>query len=172
MGTLASMIQLIRPAIFLGIVFLLSAAPHKYYISTCDIKQNSQEKTLQLTFKVFTHDLERSLEELHDSKLFLGTQKEPASTNSWIESYLNKHFQLKLNGKSTQLHWVGKEIEIHDSFIYLEIRDVEEVKSIEVSNDILVETFPEQQNIVNMEIGDQKASLVFVKDTESQSVDF
>ncbi len=125
---------------------------HKFYVSRCMIEYKQDQKALQVSMHIFIDDLERALEEMGAKKLFICTRKEAEEADQHIYNYLNKHFILSVDGESQPYQYVGKEIseDFSGVWIYLEVTDVEVGEQLMVKNNILMEIFDDQKNIVSV----------------------
>jgi hypothetical protein len=99
--------------------------------------------------KIFTNDLEYGITGSQDF-YGLGTSKEPADADSLIYSYILENFSVNVNGNCMKVDYVGKEVELDVTWIYLEIMEVDYVGRVEVSDHMLTELFNDQVNIVNL----------------------
>ena len=71
-------------------------------------------------------------------------------SDSLVLAYINGHFKLKNNNKLLKLQFVGNEIMNDGSFmIYLTCRIREKLKLFSVENDIFMNVYHRQQNIIN-----------------------
>lgn len=107
---------------------------------------------------IFIDDLEKSLEKQGVSKIYIGTEKEKQEANSLIIKYLQSNFLIKLNNKSLAYDFIGKETSNDKQaiWVYLEAKNVKDVKQIFVENKIITETFSDQKNIVQVNIPSKK----------------
>ena len=72
-------------------------------------------------------------------------------SDSLVLAYINNHFKLKNNNKLLKLQLVGNEIMNDGSFmIYLTCRMKEKLKLFSVENDIFMNVYHRQQNIINL----------------------
>ena len=131
----------------IGVLFFT----HDYFISICDIEYNAEERTLEIGIKVTTHDLEDAADQEH-----LGTDKEAKNADDKILTYLKKHLSFTCDERLGTLEWVGKQVELEDTWIYVQISDVAPFTSLKVFSSILCTQFEEQQNRVNLKMPGQK----------------
>jgi hypothetical protein len=131
---------------------------HAFHISKTDMTFKPQDKSMQMTLHLFIDDLEMGLEKQGHKKLFVGTERELPKTNELIFNYLKSNFNIKLNNKDVVYTWVGKETTSDKQalWVYLEIKNVKDVKNITVENKILTEVFSDQKNIVQVNIPSKK----------------
>jgi hypothetical protein len=131
---------------------------HQFHISKTDVTFKPTEKTLQITMHIFIDDLEKSLEKQGTTKLYIGTEKENKDANTLIIKYLQSNFLIKLNNKPIVYDFIGKETSNDKQaiWVYLEAKNVKDVKNIFVENKILTEIFSDQKNIVQVNIPSKK----------------
>lgn len=139
-------------------IFLVLFSAHEFHLSLTEISHNTENKTLEISIKLFTDDLLTALQQTGAPKMELGTENEPPAANEYIESYLKRHFKLTINGKPTDFTYLGKEAELDATWCYVEVKDVKKVQSLEVENNFLLEAFNDQTNMVNLNISGRKKS--------------
>lgn len=148
---------------FLLIFFLATAATvfaHAFYVSICSIEENPETMTFEMTYRVFTDDLELALDQSNGLKTRLGTSKEYASADSLMFAYLKDVFRISVNGKPVELKWIGREVELDVTWNYVEAPAPEKIERIEVENRLLFEQHKEQKNIVNITSTKGKKSMI------------
>lgn len=131
---------------------------HAFHISKTDMVFKPAEKSMQITMHIFIDDLEEALEKQGKSKLFIGTERESPEANNLIVNYLQRNFSIQLNNKQVAYTWVGKEPtkDKQALWVYLEIKNIREVRNISVENRVLTEVFADQKNIVQVNIPSKK----------------
>ena len=147
---------------------------HNYYISFCEIHQNEETRSLEISIQFITHDLEDVLSEFAGEKVVIDTGKRH---DEILEAYINQHFCLTMNdNQQKELIFWGKEVEYEDTWCYLELPYDASVNAgnmeINLVNSLLIAQFEKQSNIVNLFIGEQSKRLTFHKDNTQQSVSF
>ena len=133
-------------------------ALHAFHISKTDMTFKAQEKALQITMHLFIDDLELALEKQGNKKLFAGTEREAPTANDLIFKYLQSHFSLKLNTKDAAYQWIGKEVTSDKQalWVYLEVKNVKELRNIFVENKVMTDVFNDQKNIVQINVPSKK----------------
>ena len=139
-------------------ILLTLCSSHEFYLSLTEIEHNAESKSLEISIKLFTDDLELALEGSGAPKLGIGTDDESPATNTYIESYLQNHFRLSVNGKSIDYNYLGKEAELDATWCFVEVENVKKVQTIEVENSIFIEVFDTQTNMINLFINGRKKS--------------
>lgn len=143
-----------------------AASVHKFYVSVTNVEYSEEEQTFQITSRIFIDDLEAVLNERYDVKLQLATTEEDSRSDELIGKYLASKFVIKFNGEQKSFNFLGKEYRNDLVVCYLEIPKInlEEIKSIEIKNDVLTELFEEQQNVVHLKIGSKKKSFILIRE--------
>lgn len=155
--------------IIIILVFFISILPtkevkaHPFYISLCQINYNQEDDLLEFAFKIFTEDLDKSFKDKGMEPLFLGESIENLKSDSLIVDYLNSKVSVKLNDNIAQFYFIGKEFEDDAVWCYLEIKNVESIESLAISNQILLDTFSDQTNIVQFTIQRKTTNFLFNK---------
>ncbi len=131
---------------------------HAFHISKTDMVFNPKEKSVQITMHIFIDDLEQGLEKQGQKSLFVGTDKEKKEANTYICQYLFSHLSIKVNNKDVIYEILGKETtnDRQALYIYMEIKNVKELRNIFVENKVLTEVFTDQKNIVQINIPSKK----------------
>ena len=152
---------------------LVSAAPaHKFYVSITKIEFVKEKGSLQIITKIFTDDLEKALRHRYDPSISLGTKKETDASREFLQQYLLKKITLKVNGTRVQPYFIGKEFETDMLVAYMEVEGVVNLKSIEIENKVLIEIYPEQQNIIHLKTQKSRRSLILDKNEPSGKLKF
>lgn len=149
---------------------LLLSFKHDYHLSKCLIEYSSADQAVQVSLQIFIDDLEEALRREGHDKLALCTPKEAADAETYFEQYLNKHFILRVNGEQRTYNYLGKETseDLLSLWCYLEIEGVSQIKSLAVTNDILMETYDDQQNIVQVKGPRNQGGMWLFKKGESK----
>ena len=145
--------------ILLSFVCLSFNYSHKYYVALTEIEHNGKSKSIQMIMNVFIDDIELAINTDYDVDLKLTTKNEAKNTDKLFYKYLNNHLVLKVNDELKNFKYIGKEYDGDIVFFYLEVENIEELKSIHIKNDMLVKYFPEQQNLIKVTVDDQRKSL-------------
>ncbi|MCB9286713.1 MAG: hypothetical protein H6560_05290 [Lewinellaceae bacterium] len=139
-----------------GIVVLpgLSSLPedHDFHVSKCLVEYNESEQALQMSLHLFIDDLEEALRRQGADKLFICTGKEDPQAEKYIYEYLQKHFAFKANGREVNYTFIGKEVseDLAAVWCYLEITGISNLKTLQVSNSLLMDAFDDQKNLVSI----------------------
>jgi hypothetical protein len=156
--------------IFAGL--LTSAGVHKYYVAVFQMDHKPEKKTIQVTGRIFTDDLEKTLNAKYGKTFYLATTKELPETATTVKQYLLDKITVKVNGKSAHVTFLAKEVDDDILVCYLTVPAPKKVTSIEVRNTVLQEMFREQQNMINTKVNNERKSLLLTQDTPSGTVTF
>lgn len=147
----------------LAIPLFAFTSAHKYYVSLTQIDYNEKSKSLQITMNVFIDDMETTLNGTFNKHFNLYTEKEPKDSDSYFEDYVKKHFKVSLEDKEMTYNYIGKKYEGDVVFIYLEIEHVDDVKTIQIDNNMLMEFFELQKNLIKLKVKGKFDSLMLTK---------
>ena len=161
-GTIFRSIPLL---ILLLLPFTIQA--HKYYTSVTQLDFNPTEKCFQVTMNVFVDDLEAVLTQ--ENKQVVKWKSDQAELNTFLLTYLKSHFKVQLNQKpTTEFRLIGTREQKDLLTIFFEIPVDKAVKNIEITDTFLMDMFPIQSNVVNLNYKNQKHSFLFQKGKSTQ----
>jgi len=132
------------------IIPLLAFSLHKYYISLCEIEYVSEQQSVQITLGMFIDDIEFTLNKDHNTELNIATNEETNNIDTYFKNYLNQHFKININEQDKSYNYIGKEYDDDIVRFYLEITNIKQLNSIQVSNTSLLRYFEDQQNIIKI----------------------
>ncbi len=137
-------------------VFILSVyswpVHHPYHVSVTEIEYIPQEKEAGISCKLFTDDFESILRETYNTKIDLFNPVDKNVTGKQIAGYINKHLRLKIDGKLTSPVFIGFEREGEATWCYFSVSNINEIKKIEVVNDLLYDFKKEQVNLIHITV--------------------
>lgn len=155
----------IQVLLLLLLPFTLQA--HKYYTSVTQLDFNPSEKCFQVTMNVFIDDLEAVLTQ--ENLQVVKWKSDQPELNALLLKYLNKHLNVKLNQKPAgQFRFIGTKEQKDLLTIFFEIPVAKALKNIEITDTFLMDKFPVQSNIVNLNYEDQKHTFLFQKSKSTQ----
>jgi hypothetical protein len=142
--------------IFIVLLFLTSTSflnPkkfHPFFISVTEIQHNKKGKALEISCKIFTDDFEKALRQSYQMPVDLINAPDKNAVNKLINDYIKKHLLITANGKVLQLQFIGYEKDNEAIWSYLQVNDVNEIKKIDITNNLLLDYKKEQVNIVHV----------------------
>lgn len=135
----------------LALAALPPAEAHRIHSALTEVRPNANTDELEVSHRVFFHDLEVALIE---SGLDSDT---PALSPDWLaaaDRYVRDRFDIRVDGSTLQLDYVGAEVEGQFAWIYY-VSDVPvEYNGVTIDNRLLVDAFPDQSNMTNVIRGD------------------
>lgn len=143
---------------------LTSFSFHKFYIGIYQIEYAQEKKMIQITTRIFIDDINEVLEKNYHKKTHIGDKNQSAEDVVLMNKYVSENFSIKVNGQNKPFEYMSTEVESNILIGYYKIRDISKVKTLEVKNTILMDLFPDQQNIIQSKIYGEKQSLLLTVD--------
>ena len=153
-----------RILLLVSIFGLFSFALHKFHLSNTKVVYNENDKALQIVMRCFIDDIEKTIDETNDMIIELGNKRELKDADKYLKSYLLNNFKITIDDNSSNIKFLGKEVEKDIIFFYFEVTNISSINKIKVENKILLNTFEDQQNIVRLEINNKKKTFVLKND--------
>ena len=148
--------------IILATMFLNSSfvSEHKYFVSITTIHHKKDLKAFEISIKLTAHDIEKALNQRGELKL--GSDKELPNANQILAAYIKEHFSIWINDKQNELVFVGREVENDETlYLYFSSNAPKTLDKVKIINNILIKTFPEQENITYFNSGTIKKDFIF-----------
>lgn len=139
---------------------------HPFYLSLTEIRYNNTNQSLEIAQKIFWDDLEVALGNKNKTKVDFLNPKNKADLEKMVQAYLLEKNEIKVNGQTAKLSYLGFEIEEDAAWFYMEATNIPLPKKVEIKSDILMESFESQQNIINFYLDKSPKSLILYKDNE------
>lgn len=132
---------------------------HPFYVSVSTIEHNEQNKTLEISCRIFYDDLENALKKEGFAKDDILHPKNKLSLEKGIAAYLEKNFKIKIDNSPIPVRYIGYQIEEDAAWCFMEVTNVAHIKQISVLNSILYQQHPSQTNIIHVTVkGDRKST--------------
>lgn len=149
-----------------------SFALHPIHVSVCDLEFDRKEERLELTMRIFTDDLEQQIrKETGNKTMDILNPPQEFSTDELFEEYLNRHFKLEVNGAYTSYEYLGHEVEAGSVYCYMMVPEVTELSSLTVFNDILLDIFDDQVNLIHVEVDGDIQTMMFKEGRPTSALD-
>jgi hypothetical protein len=146
---------------------------HPIHLSVSEINYSEKDKALQITSRIFLDDLELSIQnQLKKPDLDLLEPGKDYTTEKLISDYVLQHLSVKLDGKIQKLNFLGFEREDPAVICYIEIESVKKFKTIEIKNEVIMETHNDQSNLVHVTYKGPVKSLRLMRDKSSDVLTF
>jgi hypothetical protein len=155
------------------ILFILGsllAAPspvvaHNYFVSTTNIWLNNQQGEMQIAIKCAGHDVEKWFAKRQETvKLDNGDK---AVVQQKLEQLLAEKFIMVIDGKAAKLKFEGYEISTSDELeLFLSVALPAGASTLSVTNSLLCDLFPLQENIIHIHAGGKKNTGVCTRNSD------
>lgn len=140
-------------------VFLTSVeAYHPFYVSVTEINHNNQDKTLEISCKIFLDDMEGVLKQNYKTNVDLTDEKKQAEHNKFISDYISKHLAITTDGKGSKLNFIGFEKDKESVWCYFEAANIPSLKKLDITNSILQDYTDKQINIMHITVNGNRKS--------------
>ncbi len=135
------------------IFFYFLFSIHPIYISVIEI--NSKENNLEIVFKIFRDDLEDGIKNNLGKNVSIDTQSKVKLNCKIIQEYLNTVTSIKINDKKNDIFFSDFFLENERIKINAKISNDLLIDSIEIYNEILIDVYSNQKNVIFFNIYDQ-----------------
>ena len=161
--------KLNKTFLLLFLIPFLSFTPHKYYLSLTQVNYKTESKSIQIIINVFIDDIETALNSDYAINLELNTKKELKNNDVFFKKYLKERIHFKVDEIAKNFTYIGKEYDGDLVYFYLEIENINQLKTIEITNNILTKHFPKQQNLTKCKLGEKHKSMLLTQ-TENSAI--
>lgn len=162
--------------LFLSLVLpLLSfVGVHKFYLSVSEINYSEKDQAVRMIARVFIDDLEALLQERYAVKGNLATEEEAEMANFYLEKYLRLKLELKVDEVPLDYKILGRKTDGDMFVFYIEapVADFETAQSFSVQNEILMDLYEEQQNVVHLTFKGRKKSFILLRERPKAVLNF
>ena len=145
---------------------------HEYYVSVTKVEYAKESQSLQIISQIFINDFETLLRKRYDEKITLDTTNESELVETYMKRYLADKLKIKVNGNAVNFKFIGKEYKDDITYCYLEVENVTDIESIEITNQVLFDAFSGQQNIVRLKLLGRNKSFLLLPDNDSCMLNF
>jgi hypothetical protein len=142
---------------------------HKFYVSTTTIELKSTSKSLQITTQLFTEDIQLILRQ-QDQSIYLDPDSDMEVIDQLIVSYFNKTLIFTSDGIPIPYTFLGKEYLNDITKCFIELKFTQFPNKIELSTELFLSLFEDQQNIIHFKNLDQRKSYLLHKNNRSVSL--
>lgn len=144
----------------------LPALAHDFHASLMVLEHNPATGEAEIALRLFTDDLETVVSKAGGEKLELESPQGEAA----VFAYLGKSLKLKNASGSLKLNWVGMEVDVDSSWVYVSCPLKDGAKGLEIANRIFCDLFQDQINTVNVKWGKNVKTFTFGRDSGFQKV--
>jgi hypothetical protein len=145
---------------------------HPFYVSVIDINHNTKESAVEVSIRIFTPDLEQTLQKYSTAKIDIANSKDQALLDQQISNYIKQKIQLKINGQPAAMNYVGHEIQMESVWVYAEVPKVTTLKKLDVTCNLLYDFKDLQSNIFHVKASGKEQSFKLDYPKTTTSFDF
>ncbi len=144
-----------------------SASAHRFHVGITAIGANPGTGNIEIVHTYMAHDVEALLARLHGRRIDLGL----AQDQLLFRRYLEQHFSIEApGGEPVLLRWVGAAVDADSIVLFQETDHQALAPASLIRNRVLTDFLPDQQNTVNLDLGGQRHSLIFVRSRSAQKI--
>ncbi|GGG62189.1 DUF6702 family protein [Hymenobacter glacieicola] len=148
----------------------LAAWAHAYHASIMELRFNPEKQRLEMALKIFIDDLEKGLSVGKPTPIRTD-QLSRAQLNPLLMDLLRRSVQFSTRpGETLPLTLVGLQKEKDSYWLYFTAPLPASASGLTLRHKLLLDLFPDQMNIVNLEAKGQKQSLLFRDGEEQQQL--
>ena len=144
---------------------------HPFHVSVCEITFNKESSGLEISQRIFIDDLETTLNNKYDQQLDLLNPTDRPLLRKLLNNYLTASIQISINEKLMEFQFLGYELEEDGIWCYLEIQEIEKIDRLTINNEILMEEFDDQSNIIHFFDSEGVRSYRLTSSQRSQTIE-
>lgn len=160
------------PGSFLFVLYCFLFGAHPLHVSVTEIQYNETDKALEIMMRVFMDDLELTMKKHYSDPNLDILNPTKKSLDEMMAEYLNEHFVVGLDNKKQKPVYLGHEREGEAFVFFIEISKVRRWNNIAVMNNILMELYDDQSNLVHVTVAGKVKSLRLTKRNPSGQLSF
>lgn len=157
--------------LIVSMLFAMTSFSHEYYFSFAEMEYNSENKTLELTLIVSTHDVEHWLQSKGVKLKELEDHTEDSNIQKEFETKLLSGYSISYDTDKIPFKLIGYEVlESGLTHFYFQSEKVEFKNQFTIKFDLLMDDFPEQQNKLTFIYKGKKQTFPFLQTTREQTI--
>jgi hypothetical protein len=146
----------------LSLFFAFSIHYHPVHVSILNIDYVNGQPAIDLSFKLFTADLEFAIAHNYNVALNLGQPNENPENVKHINKYVSNLFTMRINNNDpSKLVYKNKKINEDATWLYFAIPFKGEVKELVIHNLLLFDIYEDQTNLVIIAINGKETGYRF-----------
>lgn len=149
-----------------------SARAHEYFVSITEAEYDENNGRIELSISLTGHDLEKALSDIYEEKVRLDDEQHHNKISNYLTAYIQSYLEISCDSKPLELEYVGHLLELDDKlYIFVQAKS-SKPKTIKISNYILCDYFPLQENYVYWTQDGNKKSLVFNSEKKHGTIEW
>lgn len=157
---------------FLYSVLIFVQSLHPLHVSVTEIEYDEKDRALEMMMRVFIDDLELTLKNKYQNPNLDILNPKERTVDQMMGDYFKEHFAIKLDDKPMSHAYLGHEREGEVFIFYIEISKVKKFSSIYVLNNVIMETYDDQSNLIHVTVKGKVKSLRLTKSNQSGILSF
>jgi hypothetical protein len=146
---------------------------HPMHVSVTEIEFDEKDKELEIVSRIFIDDFEKTLQSnLRQPELDILEPKNGLTVDQMASKYLADHIKLSLDNKAQKIEYLGHEREGEAFIFYFVVNKVKKWKTIQVLNNVIMETYDDQSNLVHVTVQENVKSLRLTRDKSADKLTF
>ena len=133
-----------------------------FYSSMTKVDYVEGSKTLKFTTKMNTDHVSNAIK----------INPNTAGFEAEVKKYVNRNFDVYVNGGAKTLTFTGSQVNGESVWVYFETGGVSEISSLKIKNTILLDTYPKQNNVLNVAYKGVQKTMSFQRGREVNEIDF
>jgi len=130
---------------------------HPFFVSMTEMDYNAKDKELEVSVRIFTDDFENAIRKYHPGvKVDILHPASQEQMNQFVNDYIQKHLQLKINGAPVQISFAGYEQQSESIWSYFEVKNITGIKKLDVTNSLLHDYNTNQINMMHVKVNDNE----------------
>ena len=134
--------------LFVYSIFIPKKIEHKFYVSTTTIEFKEEKSLIQITCQLFIDDVEKSLNR-YQRDIRLDPDSNKQEIDKLLKKSLKKSILILIDGKTTDLIYVGREYKNDILQCYFEANAPSSSLNLSIENRTFFDLFEDQQNIIH-----------------------
>jgi hypothetical protein len=122
---------------------------HPFFVSMTEITHNPKNKTLEVSVRIFTDDFEKALRKKCNCKVDLYDEQLKQAMQTQVQTYIENHIKILTGNKNAKVRFLGYEKMEESTWSYFEISNINQLKTVTIQNDLLLESNDKQMNMIH-----------------------
>jgi len=159
--------------VLMSVILLSSSTPiHQFHISQCLMEWNDASSSYEVSQFLFIDDLTLALEQYGTTNMHIQKEEIDSLTSDFIRQYVSLHFEIKAKGKVCPIHYIGEEVsdDLRGLWCYFEVPLLGNEPQISLRNDLLMDVFADQKNVITVKGKNNKEAYFLFKKGDALAV--
>ena len=135
---------------------------HDFHFSRTRADYNIKTNTLQMSMNVFTDDLELAVSNMGNEGFKIDLEFNSVA-DSLIGIYALKMFTASHDTVNLKMNWIGYECDYDITYLYVESEEFDFTGSLTLDQNILMDTYSDQENVLDFSGGGIDVSHILTK---------